>query len=99
MKTGQFKLQSSENVLKQVRLALDMTQKEFAIAIGIAERSMTRYENGLREPVFTLAQIKALQLQLLKLGLDFQDLPDNWNVEIKSEPKAKRSKTEEKKAS
>ncbi|MGL5877326.1 MAG: helix-turn-helix domain-containing protein [Xenococcaceae cyanobacterium] len=99
MEIAQFKFQSSENVLKQVRLALDMTQKEFAIAIGIGERSMTRYENGLREPMFTLAQIKALQLQLLKLGLDFQDLPDNWNVEIKSESSKKRRKTEQKKAS
>jgi putative transcriptional regulator len=81
MEVVQFKLRSSENVLKQIRIALGMTQKEFAIAIKMGERSMTWYENGYREPVFTLSQIKALQLQLRRLGLDFQDLPDNWNLE------------------
>lgn len=84
MEVVQFKINCRENVLKQVRIALGMTQKEFAIAIGIAERSMTRYENGYREPVFTLSQIKALQLHLWKLGLDFQDLPDDWNAIEKS---------------
>jgi putative transcriptional regulator len=99
MKTVQFKLNGRENILRQIRLALGLTQEEFGKLFCVGRLTIIRWENGQREPTFTLPQIKALQLELLKLGLDFQDLPDNWNVEIKSEPNKKRRKAVQKKAS
>lgn len=87
MESGKFKLREGENVLRQVRKALGMTQEEFALAIGAGVRSLIRYENGQRLPTFTLPQIKMLQQQLRKLELDFEDIPDDWNVKIKEKVK------------
>jgi transcriptional regulator with XRE-family HTH domain len=78
-----FTLTPEKNVLKQIREAFGYTQEEFASAIGSARRTISRYETGEREPVFSLSQIKKLQKLLFALGLDFQDLPDDWNVTIK----------------
>lgn len=87
MESRKFKLRADENVLKQVRKALGMTQEKFALVIGVGCRSLIRYENGQRLPTFTLPQIKALQQQLRKLELDFEDIPDDWNVKIKEKVK------------
>lgn len=87
MESVKFKLKADENALKQVREALGLTQEEFASVIGAARRSIVRYENGQRLPTFTLPQIKALQQQLRKLELDFEDIPDDWNVKIKEKVK------------
>lgn len=99
--SAKLRLNSQENVLKQIRTSLGMSQREFASILGTTHRTLVRYENGQREPIFSLPQIRSLQLQLWKLGLDFQDLPNDWNVKVKSEPATKRRKTDkvEKKAS
>jgi transcriptional regulator with XRE-family HTH domain len=82
-KSTKLKLNSQENVLKQLRKALGYTQREFAFALNTTHRTLVRYELGQRDPVLSLSQIKKLQLLLFKLGLDFQDLPDDWNIQIK----------------
>jgi transcriptional regulator with XRE-family HTH domain len=62
--------------LETIRQILGMTQEEFANAIGISSRSVGRYENGIREPVFTIAQMKRFIKLLEKAEIDFRELPD-----------------------
>lgn len=84
-KDAKFTFNKQTNVLKQIREALGYTQEEFAFTLGATRRSISRYETGKYDPTFSLSQIKKLQVLLFKLGLDFQDLPDDWNVQIKVE--------------
>lgn len=72
-------LNPKENLLKQIRQALDMTQEEFGRTIGVHQTSVARWETGRSKPTFTIAQIKALQKEMRKLNLDFDDLPDDIN--------------------
>jgi putative transcriptional regulator len=76
---AKVKLNPEENSLKQIREALGLTQIEFAKAIQATQRSIVRWENGQTKPMFSIAQIKALQREMRKLGLDFDDLPDDLN--------------------
>ena len=87
MESGKFKLRENENALKQIRKALELTQEEFALILGANRNSVIRWENGQTVPMFTLPQIKKLQQQLRKLELDFEDIPDDWNVKIKEKVK------------
>lgn len=87
MESGKFKLKDDGNALRQVREALKMSQEEFAYVLKATRRSISRWENGTTVPMFTLPQIKALQQQLRKLELDFEDIPDDWNVKIKEKAK------------
>jgi DNA-binding XRE family transcriptional regulator len=73
------KLNPKENPLKQIRQELGMTQIEFAEAIKATQRSIVRWENGQTKPALTIPQIKALQRQMKRLGLDFSDIPDDFN--------------------
>jgi DNA-binding XRE family transcriptional regulator len=73
------KLNPKENLLRQIRQALGMTQTEFADAIKATQRSIVRWEKGYTKPLFTLPQVKALQKEMWKIGLDFSDLPDDFN--------------------
>jgi DNA-binding XRE family transcriptional regulator len=77
METLKVKLVNGENVLKQIRQALGMSQEEFAQAIGATQRSIVRWEKGHTSPLFSISQIKALKREMKKLGLDIEDLPDD----------------------
>lgn len=72
------KLNSKESILKQIRQQLGMTQEEFSKAIKVHRVSLAKWETG-KSPSFTMPQIKALQREIRKLGLDFSDLPDDFN--------------------
>lgn len=87
MESGKFKLKDDGNALRQIRKALGITQEDFALILGANRNSIIRWENGQTVPMFTLPQIKALQKQLRKLELDFEDIPDDWNVKIKEKAK------------
>ncbi len=67
---------SGVSALKQIREALGLTQAEFAKAIGTHQVCVARWERGKTKTSLTLRQVKALQQELAKLGLDFGDLPD-----------------------
>jgi DNA-binding XRE family transcriptional regulator len=73
------KLTSGENPLKQIRLALGLTQCEFAESLGTYQKTIVRWEKGQTAPKFSLKQIKALEREMAKLGLRFQDLPDEFD--------------------
>lgn len=72
------KLISGENALKQVREALGMSQRKFAKTIGVNHTTIFRWENGQTKPMFSVAQVKALQKAMKEIGLDFTDLPDDF---------------------
>jgi DNA-binding transcriptional regulator YiaG len=76
---AKVKLNPEESPLKQIREALGMSQREFAKTLGTYHKTINRWENGQTKPMFSLAQIKALQREMRKLGLDFDDLPDDIN--------------------
>lgn len=71
------KLISGENALKQVREALGMSQRKFAKTIGVNHTTIFRWESGQTKPMFSVAQVKALQREMWKVGLEWQDLPDD----------------------
>jgi transcriptional regulator with XRE-family HTH domain len=74
------KLDSKENILKQIRQALGISQEEFAKRLGVNRSSVARWETGYtKEASFTLRQIKALEKEIGKIGLGFADLPDDLN--------------------
>jgi len=39
-----------QDVLKQLRLSREMTQKQLADAVGLSQNTISMYENGRREP-------------------------------------------------
>lgn len=41
---------SKQNIFKQVREELRMTQDKMASALGVRQASVSHYENGTREP-------------------------------------------------
>lgn len=48
-------MENSENIsfglrIKKLRKALEMTQNDFAIRIGLTQNTITKYETGLRSP-------------------------------------------------
>jgi DNA-binding transcriptional regulator YiaG len=65
--------------VKEIRQALGMTQEEFALAIKAHRVSVAKWETTRKHPSLTLPQIKALQREMWKIGLDFSDLPDEFN--------------------
>lgn len=74
------KLDSKENILKQIRQALGISQEEFAKRLGVNRSSVARWETGYtKDASFTLRQIKALEKEIGKIGLSFADLPDDLN--------------------
>jgi putative transcriptional regulator len=73
------KLNPEENPLKQIREALGLSQRDFAKTLGTYQKTVNRWENGQTKPMFSIAQVKALQREMRKLGLDFEDLPDDLN--------------------
>lgn len=59
--------------LKAIREELDMTQVEFAVALGVDPSTVSRCERGLSEIALTLWQVK----RLCKLtGKTLDELPD-----------------------
>ena len=75
---SKVKIDPQKNILKQIRQALGMTQEEFARAIKAHQVSVARWETS-RSPSLNLAQIKALEREMAKIGLSFADLPDDLN--------------------
>lgn len=75
---SKVKIDPQKNILKQIRQALGMTQEEFARAIKAHQVSVARWETS-RSPSLNIAQIKALEREMAKIGLRFADLPDNLN--------------------
>lgn len=74
---AKVKLIEGVNPLKQIREALGMSQRKFAQTIGVNHSTIFRWENGQTKPLFSVAQVKALQREMWKLGLEWQDLPDD----------------------
>ena len=67
--------------LKAIREELDMTQAQFAIALGVDASTISRCERGLSEIVLTLWQVK----RLCKLtGKTLDQLPDYLGQESSS---------------
>ncbi|MEC4814517.1 MAG: helix-turn-helix transcriptional regulator [Scytonema sp. PMC 1069.18] len=73
-----------ESPLKNFRIELDMSQEEFARAIGTTARTISRWEAGDTEPTFTVSQIKAFERLLASRGKTIQDLPDSFRPQKKS---------------
>lgn len=67
----------------QLRKKLRKSQEEFAKMIGVSIRTLSAWENGASRPHLSPRQWKNLDLILTGMGLTVQDLPDDFNEEIK----------------
>ncbi|MGV0028690.1 helix-turn-helix domain-containing protein [Phormidesmis priestleyi] len=63
--------------LKTIRQLLKLTQKQFAERIGSDQNVVSRWERGVSEATFTIAQIKAMDELLEGMGLTWKDIPDS----------------------
>ena len=71
--------------LKAIREELDMTQAQFAVALGIDTSTVSRCERGLSEIALTLWQVKCL---CRLTGKTLDQLPDYLGHETLSRSKA-----------
>jgi transcriptional regulator with XRE-family HTH domain len=62
--------------LKAIREALELNQAEFAVMLGVAVSTVSRWETGQSPVTLKIDQVKKLELLLKELGLTFQNLPD-----------------------
>lgn len=60
--------------LKAIREELDMTQVEFAVALGVDPSTVSRCERGLSEIALTILQVKKL---CEMTGKSLDDLPNH----------------------
>lgn len=70
-----LKINLDISTLRQIRDALDLTQLELAIYIGVDKSTVYRWESGQREATLTLDQIIKIDELLAEVGLRFSDLP------------------------
>jgi transcriptional regulator with XRE-family HTH domain len=63
--------------LKTIRQLLKLTQKQFAERIGSDQNVVSRWERGVYEATFTIAQIKAMDELLGEASLTWQDVPNS----------------------
>lgn len=66
--------------MKRLREALNMTQREFAQALGVKELAVSRWERGVAKPQLDLEQVVKLATMLLMAGLDVGYLLENKNT-------------------
>lgn len=74
------KLEILEGVsyLKQIREKAKLTQQDLASKLGVAERTISRWETGTSPAALTAYQWKTLYKEVLSpLGIDFLDVPDD----------------------
>lgn len=76
--TKKNKLWHSKNRIKELRLKRNKTQKEVGEAIGLTDRAIAHYENGIREPKLEtwqkLADFFGVSVSYL---LGYRDSPNN----------------------
>jgi transcriptional regulator with XRE-family HTH domain len=64
--------------LKQVRERLEMTQEQFADALGLSRNTINRYERGIHQRIaLSMGQIKRLVELMKQAGLSIEELPDD----------------------
>jgi DNA-binding XRE family transcriptional regulator len=64
-----------DSPLVAMRLAVGLTQKDIAVALGKAEQSVRNWEHGKVEPKLTIAETKKL---CEMLGKTLDELPDSF---------------------
>lgn len=63
--------------VKTIRDLLGLSQKDFALLLGVHETTISRWETGKATPTFTVAQIRVMLTALKPLGVKFEHLPDD----------------------
>lgn len=64
--------------LRQLREALEMTQVELAVAIGVSPSAVSKCEQGVSELYLDAGSIKRLHLLMInKLGYGVERLPES----------------------
>lgn len=74
--------------LKTIRKLLNLTQKEFAHRIDSDQNVVSRWERGVYEATFTIAQVKAMDELLAEASLTWQDVPNSFAPYSKEEAEA-----------
>ncbi len=69
-------------MLHQLLEAWEMNFTDFSRLLGISHGTLLQYRKGQRKFSLTTKQIKILSKMLRDIGLGFDDLPDDWIVEV-----------------
>ena len=69
---------SDQSVLPQIIKPLGLNYRQFARRIGVSINNLDNYRYGRRQCKFTTAQWKALHILFDEVGLQIEDLPDDW---------------------
>lgn len=70
-----FVFHLERSLLRQIREALKLSQKELAEKIGVTRNTISRWEVAERTTTLTLDQVIELDKLLAEIGLRFSDLP------------------------
>lgn len=77
-KKQENKKEGKKTKLKQLREALEMTQVELAVAIGVSPGAISKCEQGVSELYLNAGSIKQLHLLMMsKLGYGVERLPES----------------------
>lgn len=77
----QVHLDLKRPVLIQLLEAWNITYVDFSRRLGINRQTLFQYRKGTRQLTLNTQQIKTLNKMLSDVGLNFEDLPDNWILE------------------
>lgn len=66
-------LQQTSEIVKLIRVSLGYTQQEFGVLLNTQSTTVSRWETGRNQPVFTQEQIEILNTKLKKIGVNIFD--------------------------
>lgn len=77
------KLQKTSEIIKLIRVSLGYTQQEFGVMLNTQSTTVSRWETGKNQPLFTQEQIELLDYELKKFGIDIFDFK-GFDVKLSS---------------
>lgn len=77
MLIGKIEVKAGDSPLKAIREALGHSQESLARLLGVSNKKIYRWEHGETPVEFTVPQVKILSVELARIGLRIEDLPDD----------------------
>ncbi|BAQ65565.1 hypothetical protein GM3709_2330 [Geminocystis sp. NIES-3709] len=76
------KFQKTPEIIKLIRVSLGYTQQDFGVFLGTQSTTVSRWETGKNQPIFTQDQVNLLDYELKKLGVDLFDF-EGFDIKLK----------------
>ena len=74
-------ISTDKPILKQILKSLRFSYTKFAKEIGVSIITLEGYRRGTRQFKLNMRQIKTLIALLAEVGLQIEDLPDDWIID------------------